>query len=162
MMTNARKQILFVSFAVAGVVATGCSKSAPPNPSPGFDDKKFVGTWMEERDPSQGSYNTIDPENQDDKHRLLEVNDDGTFKLSFVDEDGNPMMEDKYVSGTWEQKGKRVTFNVTDNQFTAELSDDIPNQITRVNLQGDSAAQKVDQIRVTRGESGYCWYSRKP
>lgn len=158
-----RIETLRLSFVAAvatfSMIAAGCSKSAPPTPTPGFDQKKYIGTWIEARDPSAGgSYNVL--AEPDDKYRKLEIKDDKTFRLWFVDKDGKPMLEDKYVAGTWTAEGSRVTFNVDDNQFTGEFEEEIPKQITRMNLSGDAPNLQTDQIRVTRGTSGFCWYSR--
>ena len=148
--------LVVAAFAIL-VATTGCGRRAPVN-APNIDNKKFIGTWIENRTGDFGPNFTFSEEAY---YRAFELKDDKTFKFYYVDKDGKPVDAGQEVTGTWEINGVIVEFKVDKNTLAADRSADTPARITDVATPDQNSFVKTDII-YAGSVDGMRFYRRLP
>lgn len=152
-----RSALVTASLAWIGfTLLPGCGPRQTPVTDPGIGARKFVGTWIENRDSKYGpGFSPSD----DAQSRQLEVKDDGTFKFSMCDASGKPSATD-VVEGKWAVNGVIVEFKIEKNALSGDRTADAPTAINELVMASSTPTFKADCIRVA-SDNGSVWFRRK-
>jgi hypothetical protein len=108
-----RAHVMLTWVAVAALAAslldlTGCGRRGGARQA--FDEKAYVGTWMETREPP--SARMAVPEVANPNLRRLTISGDRTFKLEICNAEGKPLSPAQTVEGTWTVEERAIVFTV--------------------------------------------------
>ncbi len=126
-----RAQSMLAWMAVVGLAAalldlTGCGRRGGAQQA--FDEKAYVGTWMEVREPP--SPRMAAPEVSNPNLRRLTISADRTFKLEICNAEGKPLSPAQTVEGTWTVEERALVFNPAKSTLKEQQKDWAPKRTT--------------------------------
>lgn len=126
-----RAHVMLTWLAVVGLAAalldlTGCGRRGGGGQA--FDEKAYVGTWMEIREPP--SPRMVVPEVSNPNLRRLTISADRTFKLEICNPEGKPLSPAQIVEGTWTVEERAIVFTAAKNTLKDQQKGWVPKRTT--------------------------------
>lgn len=139
------RQMCVAALAYLALTLAGCSgtKSDP------LSEKKFLGTWNEIPGPAGGPGTSVQVLTGTAAKflRRLEVRDDGTYTVTFLDPKGHALNPAQTSSGKWTVEKQRVYLEATDRKLAQAYQAYEPTEIVVIGLQSAGATEDFLEVR---------------
>lgn len=131
---------------VAALTTVGCKRGAGGK----FDEKPYLGTWLEFRDASEYDARRPMPQPKTPNLRLITISADRTYRVEMRTSSGGALGKPEVVEGTWDVQDGDIVFTSQKNTLDARYRTGEPARVVGVSEQ--SPAAKLCTIEHADGD----------